>query len=52
MEAGRRKVRIYLLCVVTAAVLAGLIYYFTEIYHKTNVIGGTLVHLEIEHEEL
>lgn len=51
MEEGRRKVRICLLCVVMAAVLVGLIYYFTEIYQTTNISGGTLVHLTVMDEE-
>ena len=51
MEEGRRKIRICLLCVVMAAVLAGLIYYFSETYQIQNISDGTLVYNGIDFEE-
>ena len=52
MEEGRRKVRLCLFYVVTAAVLAGLIYYFTEIYQTTKISDGTLVYMMQDYEEV
>ena len=43
MEAGRRKIRIFLFCVVMTAVLLGLVYYFLESYGQGDVSEGTLV---------
>lgn len=43
MEEARKKIRICLICVVAAAILIGLIYYFTDIYGTSNVSEGTLV---------
>ena len=43
MEEARRKLRIFLICIVMAAVLVGVIYFFTDIYGSTNVSEGTLV---------
>lgn len=43
MEEARRKMRIFLICVVMLAVLVGIIYFFTDIYGSTNVNDGTLV---------
>ena len=50
MEEGRRKIRYFLFCVVLAAVLMGIFYYFTEIYQTTDISDGTLVHLVLDHE--
>ena len=43
MEETRRKIRIFLFCVVMCAVLAGVIYYFTDMYGKNDASEGTLV---------
>ena len=43
MEEARRKLRIFLICVVMAAVAVGAIYYFTDVYSGNDVIEGTLV---------
>jgi hypothetical protein len=43
MEEARRKMRIFLICVVMAAVLVGMIYYFTDVYGSENISEGTLV---------
>lgn len=43
MEEARRKMRIFLICVVMAAVLVGMIYYFTDVYGSEDVSEGTLV---------
>lgn len=43
MEEARRKLRIFLICVVMAAVLIGVIYYFTDVYENGAVSEGTLV---------
>ena len=43
MEEARRKLRIFLICVVMTAVLVGMIYYFTDVYGNSDVSEGTLV---------
>ena len=43
MEEARRKLRIFLICVVMTAVLVGLIYYFTDVYEGAYVNEGTIV---------
>lgn len=43
MEEARRKLRIFLMCVVAVAVFVGLIYYFTEVYDNQNISEGMLV---------
>ena len=43
MEKARKKLRIFLVCVVMAAVLVGLIYYFTGVYGNSDISEGTLV---------
>lgn len=43
MEEAKRKLRIFLVCVVMAAVLVGVIYYFTDVYGSTAVSEGTLI---------
>ena len=43
MEEARKKLRIFLVCVVMAAVLVGIIYYFTDVYDKQMVSDGILV---------
>lgn len=43
MEEARRKLRVFLICVVMAAVLIGVIYYFTDVYGTSDVSEGTLV---------
>lgn len=43
MEEARRKLRVFLICVVMAAVLIGVIYYFTDVYGSSDVSEGTLV---------
>lgn len=43
MEEARRKMRIFLVCIVAAAVLVGMIYYFTDVYGNADVNEGTLV---------
>lgn len=48
MEEARRKLRIFLICVVMAAVLVGMIYYFTDVYEGMDVSEGTLVMHQIE----
>lgn len=44
MEEARRKLRIFLICVVMTAVLVGVIYYFTDVYGTSTISEGTLVH--------
>ena len=48
MEEARKKLRIFLVCVVMAAVLVGVIYYFTDVYEEPIVIDGILVKCECE----
>lgn len=43
LEDARRKIRICLVIVVAAAVLVGLIYYFTDVRGKSPMSEGTLV---------
>jgi len=43
MEEARRKLRVFLICVVMTAVLVGVIYYFTDVYGASDVSEGTLV---------
>lgn len=43
MEEARRKIRICLVCVVTAAVIIGMIYYFRDVKGVSSVNDGTLV---------
>lgn len=43
MEEAKRKLRIFLVCVVMAAVMIGLIYYFTDVYGSQPVNDGILV---------
>ena len=43
MEEARRKLRVFLICVVMAAVLIGVIYYFTDVYGSSDISEGTLV---------
>lgn len=43
MDAARRKLRICLILVVLAAVVVGVIYYFTDVYGHDQVSEGTLV---------
>lgn len=43
MEEARRKLRVFLICVVMTAVLVGVIYYFTDVYGSNDVSEGTLV---------
>lgn len=43
MEEARRKLRVFLICVVMTAVLIGVIYYFTDVYGTSDVSEGTLV---------
>lgn len=48
MEEARKKLRIFLVCVVMAAVLVGIIYYFTDIYDSQSVSEGILVKCNCE----
>ena len=48
MEEAKRKFRMFLICVVMAAVLVGMIYYFTDVYEGVDVSEGTLVMRQIE----
>ena len=43
MEEAKRKLRIFLICVVMSAVLVGVIYYFTDVYGTSDISDGTLV---------
>ncbi|MDO4474532.1 MAG: hypothetical protein Q4B75_07745 [Eubacteriales bacterium] len=43
MEEARRKIRICLVCVLTAAVIIGMIYYFHDVKGISSVNEGTLV---------
>ena len=43
MEEARRKMRIFLICLVMLAAFIGIIYYFTDVYEGANVNEGTLV---------
>lgn len=43
MEEAKRKLRIFLFCVVMSAVLIGVIYYFTDVYVDSDISEGTLV---------
>ena len=43
MEEARKKLRIFLVCVVMAAVLVGVIHYFTDVYGTSGISEGTLV---------
>ena len=45
MDEARRKLRIFLICVVMSAVLLGVVYYYTDIHKSTDVSDGTLVEL-------
>lgn len=46
MEEGRRKIRVCLIFVVTAAVIIGMIYYFHDVKGSSKVNEGTLVEQE------
>lgn len=48
MDEARKKLRVCLICVVAAAVIIGVIYYFSEVYSGSDVSEGTLVMTEIE----
>lgn len=43
MEKSRRRIRICLLCVVLAAVVAGIFYYYYEIQGNAGNTEGTLI---------
>ena len=43
MEQAKRRIRICLICVVAAAVLTGMIYYFAECNAAERETEGTLV---------
>jgi len=43
MDSARKKIRICLVCVVTAAVIVGLLYYFNDVRGNTDINEGTLV---------
>lgn len=43
MEETRKKLRIFLVCMVMAAVLVGIVYYFTDVYEKQMLSDGILV---------
>lgn len=43
MDEARKKVRVCLLCVVAAAVIIGLVYYFRDVRGSGQVTDGTLV---------
>ncbi len=43
MERARRKIRICLLCVIFAAIVVGLLYYYYELQGDMAVDEGTLV---------
>lgn len=46
MDEARRKLRVCLVCVVAAAVLLGLIYYFFDAQGEDTISEGTLVEME------
>lgn len=48
MEEARKKLRIFLFCVVIMAVLVGVIYYFTDVYGSQDISEGTLVRITCE----
>lgn len=43
MEEARKKLRICLMLVVTAAVIIGAVYYFNDVRNNRDMSGGTLV---------
>ena len=43
MDEARKKLRVCLICVVAAAVIGGVIYYFGDVRNAENVNEGTLV---------
>ncbi len=43
MDNARRKLRVCLICVVMAAVVIGLIYYFNDMRSRDKINEGTLV---------
>jgi len=46
LEEARRKLRIWLIFVVAAAVIVGCIYYFSDVKDRQNISDGTLVRAE------
>lgn len=44
MDEARKKLRVCLLCVVAAAVIIGLVYYFRDVRSVESVTDGTLVY--------
>lgn len=46
MEETRRKLRLCLICVVAIAVIAGCIYYISDVKAKEDISEGTLVRIE------
>lgn len=48
MNKARKKIRVCLICVVSAAVLMGFIYYFLSAGDAGNVSEGTLVYQDVE----
>lgn len=43
MEEAKRKLRIFLICIVMLAVFVGILYFFSDVYKSTDVSEGTLV---------
>ena len=43
MEEARRKIRIFLICVVLTAVLVGVVYFFSDVHGSNDISEGTLV---------
>lgn len=48
MDDARKKLRVCLICVVAAAIIFGIIYYFNDIKAHGSISEGTLVRQEIE----
>ena len=43
MDEARKKLRVCLVCVVAAAILLGLVYYFLDVRGEEKISEGTLV---------
>lgn len=43
MEKARKKLRVCMICVVAAAVLIGIVYYFHDVKGNPEVSDGTLI---------
>ena len=51
LEEGRKKIRMCLIFVITAAVIIGFIYYFNDVKGSLGVIEGTFVYMPVYYQD-